>query len=532
MIGRSSSWAPLAILLAASLAGGANGAAATDCVVTTPNGRIIGHRSSIQPEVCEFLGIPYAAAPVGELRFAAPEAQNLTGDFTADSWGADCPQNPSSLFAYPNATAEYEDVFTAFVSTTKTNHTQSEDCLKLNVWIKADALIASHPVLMWIHGGRHTSGTSNTPFYNGANFVAAQDAAFVTFNFRMNIFGFPGAPEGTQNVGLLDHHTAAQWVKDNIGYFGANPEQIALFGQSSGAAAVGNWAYAFKDKPIVAGLASHSGNQLSFPTNTLELAATNWYNVSGTLGCGSSGLTLECMRSPNITFQQILAAVKKVPTVATSSVARSQPQFQATQDNITWFTDAAYVSRAKAGDLAKVPYLHIHGDHESGFYRISALAQGNTLTEAAWTEFEQETFTCAAAAEGYYRSRAGVPTYRLRNMADWENTRLYDPPSSGAYHGVEIHMVTGNSELVSGVAPAEAQVDITATMASAWRAFAADAASGPTDVLGWPQYVPGAATLGLVASENSDSVTFVNATSYDSACPGLDLDFWDDAIPV
>lgn len=86
MIGRSSSWAPLAILLAASLAGGANGAAATDCVVTTPNGRIIGHRSSIQPEVCEFLGIPYAAAPVGELRFAAPEAQNLTGDFTADSW--------------------------------------------------------------------------------------------------------------------------------------------------------------------------------------------------------------------------------------------------------------------------------------------------------------------------------------------------------------------------------------------------------------------------------------------------------------
>lgn len=426
----------------------------------------------------------------------------------------------------------YEDVFTSFVSTTSTNHTQSEDCLKLNIWIKADALNASSPVLMWIHGGRHTSGTSNTLFYNGANFAATQDAAFVTLNFRMNIFGFPGAPEGTQNVGLLDHRMAAEWVHDNIQYFGANQDQISLFGQSSGAAAIGNWAYAFKDKPIVAGLASHSGNQFSFPTNTLALAESNWYNVSGTLGCGSTGLTLECMRDPNITFQQILAAVKKVPTVATSSPARSQPQFQATQDNITWFTNEEYVSRVKAGNLAQIPYLQIHGDHESGFYRISALAQGNTLNESAWQEFEQETFTCAAAAEGYYRTQAGIPTYRLRNMADWENTRLYDPPTSGAYHGVEIHMVTGNSELVSGVAPADAQAELTATVASAWRSFAADAANGPTDALGWPRYVPGDATLGLVATDNTATVTFVDASSYDSACPDLDLDFWDDAIPV
>jgi hypothetical protein len=57
-----------------------------DCIVKTPNGRIIGHRSSIQPEVCEFLGVSYAAAPVGQLRFAPPEAQNLTGDFIADTW--------------------------------------------------------------------------------------------------------------------------------------------------------------------------------------------------------------------------------------------------------------------------------------------------------------------------------------------------------------------------------------------------------------------------------------------------------------
>jgi cholinesterase len=404
--------------------------------------------------------------------------------------------------------------------------------LKLNVWIKANALHANHPVLMWIHGGRHNSGTSNTPFYNGANFVAAEDAAFVTFNFRMNIFGFPGAPETTQNVGLLDHYTAVQWVHDNIKYFGADPDRLSLFGQSSGSAAVANWAYAFKEKPLVAGIGSHSGNQFSFPTNSLELAASNWYNVSGTLGCGTSGPTLECMRSSNITFQQILAAVKKVPVIPTNSPARSQPQFQVTQDNQTWFSNEEYISRVKVGALAPIPYLQIHGDHESGFYRISALAQGNTLTEEAWQAFERETFTCAAAAEAYYRTELGIPNYRFRNMADWNNTRLFDPPSSGAYHGVEIYMVTGNSELVSGISPLAAQAELTTALAGGWWWFAADAANGLTNAFGWPQYQPGAKTLGQLGAGNTDDIQFVDPATYDSLCPDADLDFWDDAIPT
>lgn len=348
----------------------------------------------------------------------------------------------------------------------------------------------------------------------------------------MNIFGFPGAPEGTQNVGLLDHYTAVGWVHQNIEYFGADPARISLFGQSSGAAAVANWAYAFKDEPVVAGIGSHSGNQFSFPTNTLELAASNWYNVSGTLGCGTSGATLECMRSPNITFQQILAAVKKVPTVPTSSPARSQPQFQATQDNKTWFSTEEYISRVSSGNLAKIPYLQIHGDHESGFYRISALAQGNTLTEEEWQEFERETFTCAAAAEAYYRTELGIPSYRFRYMSDWENTRLYDPPASGAYHGVEIYMITGNSELVSGIAPVAAGVNLSTTLADRWWSYAADPAEGLTDNFGWPHYRLGEESLGLFGSGDTADIEFVNPAIFDNLCPDANLDYWDDTIPV
>lgn len=348
----------------------------------------------------------------------------------------------------------------------------------------------------------------------------------------MNIFGFPGAPEATQNVGLLDHYAAAQWVHGNIKYFGGNPERIALFGQSSGAAAVGNWAYAFQEKPLVTGLASHSGNQLSFPTNTLELASSNWYNVSGALGCGTSGETLECMRSTNITFQQILAAAKKVPTVPTNSPARSQPQFQATQDNKTWFSPGEYVSRVKAGDLARIPYLQIQGDHESGFYRISALAQGVTLSEDAWQEFELETFTCATAAEAYYRSELGISNYRLRNMADWENTRLYDPPSSGAYHGVEIYMITDNSELVGGIEPVNAQVDLTRTLSASWMTFADVPVDGLSKSFAWPHYQVGKATLGQVGVANTFDIKFVDPATHDTMCSTLDLDYWADEIPL
>ncbi|KAH7318040.1 carboxylesterase [Stachybotrys elegans] len=501
------------------------------CVVELSNGvRIFGRPSALQPGVCEFLGIPYALAPVGDLRFAPPQAAVLERDIVADDYGPDCPQNPSRLFVYPGATPQYAQVFSNFVSTTSTNRTQSEDCLTLNVWARADSLRVHVPVLAWIHGGRHNSGSAHTPFYDGANFVAAENAIFVTFNFRMNIFGFPGSP-GHQNLGFLDQYLAVQWVSDNIKHFGGNPRQISLYGQSSGAVATSNWAYAFKDKPLVAGTASHSGNHFSFPANAMGTASANWYRVSATVGCGSSGDNLACMRNHNITFQAILDAVRLVPPVPGNSVARSQPPFQATVDNKTFWSTPEYIRRARNGDLARLPFLQISGDHESGFYRISALAQGNTLPESDWDKFERESFTCAAAAEAYYRSLHGITTYRFRYMADWFNTRLYENPSSGAYHGVEIGTITGNSALVSGISPGSVQTTLGGIMSNRWWWFAADAKNGLTQTFGWPKYAAGQKTLGLVGAGNTSIIEFADPNMYDSQCYGDNLEYWDSRIP-
>jgi cholinesterase len=85
--------------------------------------------------------------------------------------------------------------------------------------------------------------------------------------YRLNIFGFPGTPNGPKNVALEDQRLAVEWVRDNIAAFGGDASKISIMGQSSGGVAVDYWAYTYLTEPIVAGLISHSGNALSFSTN-------------------------------------------------------------------------------------------------------------------------------------------------------------------------------------------------------------------------------------------------------------------------
>lgn len=429
--------------------------------------------------------------------------------------------------------AQYERIISIFSN--QLNHTQSEDCLKLNIWSKTsspgdEVKRALKPVIVYIHGGRFSTGTSHTPFYEGAILAEAEDVVVATFNFRMNIFGFPGSPDTAQNLGFLDQHMAVTWVAENIASFGGDPDRIVILGQSSGAVAVANWAFAFRDHPIAAGLVSHSGNEFSFPLNSLELAAKNWYNVTGTLGCGSSieRDTLACMRSPSVTFQSILDAMKLVPLPPQSTPTRSQSPFQATIDNATVFSPQEYASRLGSGNFAPIPYFQIINDYEAGFYKIAALAQGNALPESDWTGFQLESFTCATAADAHARSKlpGGAPTYRARYMADWGNLRLYDSPSSGAYHGVDINMVTGNSEAVSGLTPSVEEVELTRVMQRAWAAFAADPSGGLPAIMKWPRYNTGDDSLILLGVNSTSRVEFVAPDKFDEPCAGLNLTFW------
>ena len=175
-----------------------------------------------------FKGIPYAAPPVGALRWKPPQTPaSWTGVREAKVFGASCVQptlSPDSIYLDPPAA-------------------MSEDCLFLNVWAPADAKGA--PVMVWIHGGSLRMGGSAQPTYDGSAF-AVRGAVFVSINYRLSVMGWLAhsdlsaeSPDGVSgNYGLLDQIAALHWVQENISAFGGDPDNVTIMGESAGALSV------------------------------------------------------------------------------------------------------------------------------------------------------------------------------------------------------------------------------------------------------------------------------------------------------
>ena len=175
-----------------------------------------------------FKGIPYAAPPVGALRWREPQpVVPWTGVRPATEYGARAMQVHvwDDMFFYDNG--------------------PSEDCLYLNLWMPAKPATAKLPVMVWIHGGGFIAGGSSEPRQDGGN-LSKHGVLVVSMNYRMGIFGFFSHPELTAesahhasgDQGLLDLVASLQWVKKNIATFGGDPDNVTIFGESAGSAAV------------------------------------------------------------------------------------------------------------------------------------------------------------------------------------------------------------------------------------------------------------------------------------------------------
>ncbi len=196
--------------------------AAAPAVVSVDGGQIAGTSAD---GVRAYKGIPFAAPPVGELRWKAPQpVVAWSGVKQADAFGPQCMQQPYPANS-PYATAPSPT---------------SEDCLYLNVWTAAGAG-DKRPVMVWIHGGAWTRGSGATPTYDGAA-LAKKGVVVVTTNYRLGPFGFLAHPELTAesahhssgNYAILDHIAALTWVQKNIATFGGNPANVTIFGESAG----------------------------------------------------------------------------------------------------------------------------------------------------------------------------------------------------------------------------------------------------------------------------------------------------------
>ena len=172
-----------------------------------------------------FKGIPFAAPPVGDLRWRPPQpVASWTGVRAADAFGAECMQTP-----YPPASPY-----------ARQNGPIGEDCLYLNVWTTA-APAEKRPVMVWIHGGAWTRGAGSVATYEGVA-LAKKGVVVVTTNYRLGVFGFLAHPELTAespqhaagNYAILDHIAALKWVQKNIAAFGGDPNRVTIFGESAG----------------------------------------------------------------------------------------------------------------------------------------------------------------------------------------------------------------------------------------------------------------------------------------------------------
>ena len=213
-------------------------------VVRTDAGAVRGTQAA-QAGVTVFKGIPFAAAPVGPLRWRAPQpVKAWSGVRPATEFGASCMQHEvKELLPWTEEFMTHNEV--------------SEDCLFLNVWTPHAERAAHLEVVVFIHGGAFTSGAGGIAIYDGTD-LAATGLVVVTINYRLGVFGFFAHPELTAesehhssgNYALLDQMAALQWVRRNIAAFGGDPKRVMIWGQSAGAFSVDD----LLASPLAAGL--------------------------------------------------------------------------------------------------------------------------------------------------------------------------------------------------------------------------------------------------------------------------------------
>jgi len=204
--------------------------------VTVETGKV---RGAATEGVVSFKGIPYAAPPLGNLRWRPPQpAARWLGVREASAYGHDCMQLPFPSDAAPLGTSP------------------AEDCLVLNVWAP-ELRTGKLPVLVWIYGGGFVNGGSSPAVYDGSQF-AKRGLVFVSFNYRVGRFGFFAHPALTReskdgllgNYGYMDQIAAMKWVQRNIAAFGGDPNQVTVFGESAGGGSV----HMLMTSPLATGL--------------------------------------------------------------------------------------------------------------------------------------------------------------------------------------------------------------------------------------------------------------------------------------
>jgi len=315
-------------------------------VLTIEGGQVQGVVTET-PGVTVYRGIPFAAPPVGDLRWKEPQpVVPWEGVKVADSWGHPAWQTPHSGGGYtPEFFFDGDPEF-------------SEDCLYLNVWTPAAGQPGRKlPVTLWIHGGGYTAGWGFEPEMDGEEW-AAHGGVLVTFNYRLGVLGFfthpalsAESPHGVSgNYGMLDQIAALKWVKANIAQFGGDPDRITIMGQSAGAMSVQTLVTSPLSKDLIAGAIIQSGGGVTdrpalggSPLKDSEAAGKELMDWAGYD-------TLEKMRA---------ASPQDLMGLSSRYMQEKRQFLRAGTSPVVdgWAYPETFNEAAKAGRIADVPYM-------------------------------------------------------------------------------------------------------------------------------------------------------------------------------
>ena len=508
-------------------AGGAH-AQAANLVVHTGAGFVQGISTG---DTDEFLGIPYAAPPVGALRWAPPQPAKWSGVFQADKTQSACPQTGSA---------------TGPAST-------DEDCLYLNVYAPR-ASVRDLPVMLWVHGGSDESGTGAS--YDGAT-LAQSGVMVVTINYRLGYLGFLAHPaldaqsidQASGDYGLMDQQAALRWVKTNIAAFGGDSGTVTVFGESSGAQNILDHLVSPSAAGLFRGAIVESGGfGVSLPT--LADADAEGIAFAQSVGC-SSQTDASCLR--NLPVSTILAQQRP------SSITGSIVHFVPFMPNVgTAILPVQPLAAIVAGAFNRVPVLQgsnhdedraftaedydFEGDPltEPDYDQVITVLVGATLmpavaqryplgqyasTDVAYAALATDAaFSCSARAYDEALARS-VPVYNYEFDDDTAARFLFpiDPYMHlGAAHTTELpflwpNLIAGGARPNATMTPGEQSLAL--QMQAAWSNFARFGDPNGPGVTFWPPY----------ETATDQFHELVPGRSYANATFSLDHDcgFWD-----
>jgi para-nitrobenzyl esterase len=455
-------------------------------VVRLKSGSLQG--SSLGPSGALFKGIPFAAPPVGALRWREPmPVVSWKGLRAATQYGSACAQ--------PDMRWNSSLVPTA-----------SEDCLYLNVWTPRLDPAAHLPVMVWIHGGAFSGGSGTDPMFDGGR-LSSRGVVLVTLNYRLGVLGFFSHPElgmGAQgagaNFGLLDQVAALRWVRDNIEHFGGDPSAVTIFGQSAGGGSV----VALLTSPVAKGMfrsaVVESGAMLSpQPAATLAAARAVGERFAGKL-------TIEQLRAlPVNDLLQRWDAFVTGPSKGGSPV-----QVGPVVDGHVLTDDPA--AAFAAGNEQKVPLIIGNNAREGfgripdaqlaqiiqGYYGADAAAvlseytaspgtQKSVLGTAANQWLTDTTFRCGAVITAERHSATGAPVYSYQ----FEQS-LPGHQAEGAQHSFELPYVFGNLSADGFLGGAYGASDraLSDVMIGFWTNFAKAGNPNGAGLPAWPAFDP------------------------------------------